>query len=285
MNLSKDFLSSPRFIVIGGHKCGTSSLHNYFQQHPDILMPKIKGQDILNKQNLDIADYEKSYEPRTNKKIFGEVSSTYFQSTPACSAIKKYFPHAKLLMMLRNPCDRAFSNFNAQSNRQKLDYQFQEISQHPEKFHGIIRLGFYYDNIKQYLDIFEKKQFKAFLFDEFVENKQKFFTELFQFIEVDDDFVPDTSVIIRKGGKIKYRGVKNFILSNPILKKTASLIVKPFTNSEQRANLSRKVNNIFIDKIPFPDEIREDLINIYREDILKTQELLDINLSHWLKIS
>ncbi|MEA5508800.1 sulfotransferase domain-containing protein [Crocosphaera sp. UHCC 0190] len=282
MNSLSYFLSSPRFIVIGGHKCGTSSLHSYFKQHPDILMPKIKGQDLLNKGDLDIADYQKSYEMITNQKIFGEVSSNYFQSHKACSEIKKYFAHIKLLMILRNPVDRAFSHFNMISAEQKLNVQFTEIDQNHDKFGEIIRLGFYYDNLKQYIDTFGKHQLKVFLFDSFIKNKQQFFEEVFQFIEVDDKFLPNTSVILRKGGEVKNRGLKEFILSNPILHKTASLLTKPFTTSEQRYNFYKKIDNVFIEKPSLTNEAREIFINIYREDILKTQELLDINLSHYL---
>ncbi|MEA5535226.1 sulfotransferase family protein [Crocosphaera sp. XPORK-15E] len=285
MNSLSDFLSSPRFIVIGGHKCGTSSLHTYFQQHPDILMPKIKGQDLLNKLNLDIVDYEKSYEPITTQRIFGEVSSNYFQSDKACSEIKKYFPHTKLLMILRHPADRAFSHFNMMAAEQKFDFKFTEINQYPEKFGSIIQLGFYYDNLKQYIDTFGKHPLKVFLFDSLIKNKQQFFAEVFRFLEVDDQFLPNTSVIMRKGGKVKHQGIKEFILSNSIFKKTASIMIKPVTNSEERYNLYKKVDNLFIEKVSLDNNLRESLINIYREDILKTQELLDINLSHWLKVS
>ena len=61
MNLS-DFLNANRFIVLGGHKCGTSSLHSYLKQHPEIIMPMDKGQDILGRSKLDIEDYKASYD-------------------------------------------------------------------------------------------------------------------------------------------------------------------------------------------------------------------------------
>lgn len=284
MNSSQSFFNSPRFIVIGGHKCGTSSLHYYLKQHPEILMPKTKGQDLLNKVNLDIKTYEKSYETRTSEKIFGEVSSSYFQSQKACKAIKKYFPRAKLLIMLRNPVDRAFSDFNALSNRQEIKGKFTDIVKNPEPSNSIIRLGFYYDFLKLYLNSFEKNQFKPLVFDDFVNNRKIFYQQFFQFVEVDDQFIPDTSVIIRKGGTVKHEKIKKMFFSNPKIKSAAAMLLKPFTNSNQRYSLKKKIDNLFIEKKSLSNEFRENLIKVYREDILKTQELLDIDLSHWLKI-
>lgn len=289
MNSSKDFLTAPRFIVIGGHKCGTSSLHYYLKQHPDIAMPKTKGQDLLNKVNLDIKVYEESYEVRTSEKIFGEVSSSYFESKRACQAIKQYFPNSKLLIVLRNPVDRAFSNFNGAYNAGKIKGKFEEVIHTLEPSHTIIRLGFYYKHLKPYLDNFEQEQLQPLVFDDFVKNKEKFYQQLFQFIEVDENFVPDTSVIIRKGGVVKYKNLQkmifsNPILSNPMIKNTVSKVVKSFTSSNQRYNLRKKVGNMFVEKKSVSNELRASLIEVYREDILKTQELLDIDLSHWFNI-
>ncbi len=285
MNLPKDFFTSPRFIVIGGHKCGTSSLHHYLKQHPDIVMPKIKGEDLLNKVNLDIEAYEKSYELKTSEKIFGEVSSVYFQSEKACQTIKEYFPHSKLLMVLRNPVDRAFSDFNALSNRQQIKGKFKDIAYRPQPSNKIVKLGFYYNTVKLYIENFERDQFKSLIFDDFVKNKEKFYKEFFQFVEVDDSFLPDTSVIVRKGGQVKHKKLQNLLFSNPIIKNTASTMLKPFTNTSQRYNLRKKVDNMFIEKKTLSKEMRENLMKVYREDILKTQDLLDIDLSHWFNLA
>ena len=86
---------------------------------------------------------------------------------------------------------------------------------------------------------------------------------------------------MRKGGKQKE--LKKAIFSNPFLKATARTIIKPLTNQQQRYSLSKKFDNLFLTKNSLPDDLRSSLIDYYREDILRTQELLDINLSHWLK--
>lgn len=129
MSSLESFLRSNRFIVLGGHKCGTSSLHAYLKQHPEIVMPRIKGQDILNRPRLTIEDYRNSYDIPTRESVFGEVSSVYLQSERACQSIKKNFPNAKLLAILRNPADRAFSNYNVLPGVKKNQLRLQDIIQ------------------------------------------------------------------------------------------------------------------------------------------------------------
>ncbi|MDJ0576898.1 MAG: sulfotransferase [Xenococcaceae cyanobacterium MO_234.B1] len=283
MSSLKNFLNSNRFIVLGGHKCGTSSLHAYLKQHPEIIMPRIKGQDILNRPSLTIEDYKNSYDTITTQKVFGEVSSVYLQSEKACLSIKKYFPEAKLLAILRNPVDRAFSHFNTLSDGKKSQLKFKNICQNPQQFktNSILNIGLYYSNLKRYFENFNNQQIRILLFDLLVNNKRKFFSDFFEFIEVSQDFLPDTSFIVRKGGKQKE--LKKAIFSNPFLKATARTIIKPLTNQQQRYSLSKKFDNLFLTKNSLPDDLRSSLIDYYREDILRTQELLDINLSHWLK--
>jgi len=78
------------FIVIGGHKCGTTSLHSYLGQHPEICLPKIKGQDFFSRMGNNqsfrkFEDYIASYDEREllKSKVSGEVSSVYLSSDKA----------------------------------------------------------------------------------------------------------------------------------------------------------------------------------------------------------
>lgn len=286
MNLS-DFLNANRFIVLGGHKCGTSSLHSYLKQHPEIIMPIDKGLDILGRSKLDIEDYKASYDTHQiiNQKTFGEVSSTYWRSETACLSIKKYFPNVKLLAILRNPVDRAFSHYQMLSNQGKCQSKWEDICQNPQNFNtnGILTNGLYYTRLKSYLEEFEDKQIYILLFDSFVADQKKFFSELFNFVGVSQDFIPDTSYIVRKGGQKKGSKLQKIFLSNNFMKTTAKRIIRPFTNEKQRYMLGKKLSNLLVVKRKLPNQSKSNLIDYYREDILKTQDIIDIDLSHWLK--
>jgi len=278
------------FIVLGGHKCGTTSLHHYLGQHPEIAMPQLKGQDIFNKPRMTLEDYRNQYNTITKEKIVGDISSAYLYSERACINIKHYFPQAQLIAILRNPFDRAFSNFYdiAETHPLRRRFAFEDICKNPDNFldEGVVYLGLYYSFLKMYLEQFDRSQMHIFLFEDFVKNKPFFFSSLFEFTGVDPKFLPDTSVIMRKGGKV---GIGNKtikqLFENQLFHFFVGKLVKPFTTSNQRRLIYLKAKNMFVkrkSRSSVSNQLRENLINFYREDIVKTQDLLGIDLSHWL---
>ena len=288
MSSLDNFLNSDHFIVLGGHKCATSSLHAYLKQHPEIAMPRTKGRDILNRPNLAIEDYQKSYDPLTSERVFGEVSSTYWRSEIAYLAIEKYFPKAKLIFVLRHPADRAFSHFNFLSQEHNRTVKFKDICQNPANFLGksgrkIITNGLYYSHLKRYLNRFGREQICVLLFDTLTKSKKEFFSTLFKFIEVQDDFLPNTSFIVRKGGKVISPKNNKLLSENSFLRHTIRGLIRPFTTVEQRYFLGKRLQNLLVRPESMNQESRDSLTNFYREDIVKVQDLLELDLSHWLK--
>ncbi len=281
------FLNWDRFIILGGHKCGTSSMHFYLGQHPEIAMPETKGKDILNQPQLNIEDYKNLYNNYQNQKVFGEVSSAYLYNERGFNNIKQFFPKAKLIVILRNPAERAFSHFNMIKNLKKIDINFEDICKNPDNFIkgenlGIINNGLYYSYLKKYFDEFSREQIMVVLFDTFIQERAKFFTSLFKFVGVKEDFLPDTSVIIRQGGK-KNQTINQLISSKNPLIKGLKTVLKPLTTSQQRYMLQKKVEGLFKTKETLSKNSTNKLTSFYQDDILKVQELTNIDLSHWLK--
>lgn len=240
------FLKANRFIVLGGHKCGTSSLHSYLSQHPEITLPKEKGQDLLNKKNLSLTDYINSYELSDSATIYGEVSSVYLYSEKVRTRIKENFPNCKLIVIIRNPVDRAFSNYKESFNSdpQAINKQFSEICQNPSTDIEYLKNGMYSTFIEQYLELFDEKQILILLFDDLVNDQKTFFQKIFQFINVDDTFQPDTGYVIRKGGTLKQNILTKFLLNSSSLKKIAKIFINPLTTSKQRYILYHKIRNL-----------------------------------------
>ena len=67
------------------------------------------------------------------------------------------------------------------------------------------------------------------------------------------------------------------------MRATAKIMIRPFTSEKQRYILGKKLSNFFVVKKKLPNQLKSNLIDYYREDILKTQDIIDIDLSHWLK--
>ena len=117
----------PNFLIIGSAKAGTTSLHYYLNQHPEIYMTAVKeprffalegknlnfsgpDKDIINSTSVTTyEEYIALFEEVSSEKAIGETSPLYLYSEKAIQRIHHYLPDVKLIVILRNPIDRAFS--------------------------------------------------------------------------------------------------------------------------------------------------------------------------------
>ena len=193
----------PNFICIGTQKGGTGSLIEYLNIHPDIFMkpgeshlfdrPLINGK--LTKK--DIIKYENSFQ--TNKILIGEKTPSYNYLRYAMDRIYNYDKNIKLIILLREPIARAFSQYNMSLSFLKKtlnDVTEKEIintfkQQENIKLHKLrskgehfIQRGFYYKIIKYILSKFPRKNVYIGISEEIKKNKLKYYNEIYEFLGV-----------------------------------------------------------------------------------------------------
>lgn len=192
----------PNFIIIGAQKAGTNSLFNVLTNHPDIF---IKGGethlfDKPKNQHFDhstISNYEKSF--KTNKTCVGEKTPSYYYLLFAIDRIHHYYPDIKIILILREPISRAFSQFNMNSktvnkslknlNDQEIIHEF-EKEQHVQ-LRDIQKNGAYYitrgyyDEIIEYLySKFPKKNIYIGIAEEIKDYKLTNYNNILDFLNV-----------------------------------------------------------------------------------------------------
>jgi len=113
------YRNSKHFFILGAAKCGTSSLYYYLDQHPEILMSTPKETLFFEKEYHQGVDYFRSkYFPNYNGETFlGEARHRNLYLPYIPDRLAKSFPDAKLIIMLRNPVDRAYSHYVHCKNR------------------------------------------------------------------------------------------------------------------------------------------------------------------------
>lgn len=190
------------FCIIGAQRSGTTYLYKILDEHPEIFLAKpikpepkyfLEGNESLLNKDYYLNKYFSDLGP--NVKIIGEKSTSYIEYDIS-NKIKSLFPKSKVIAILRNPVDRAISNyfFSLQNGLEKRSlrevfiekkpppiYKNKKISVSPFDY---IQRGFYTQYLIPYMKTFGEK-FKILIFEEFVDSDQKI-RELFRFLNVNE---------------------------------------------------------------------------------------------------
>lgn len=277
-------MNAPHFIVVGAHKAGTTSLHHYLNQHPDIFLPSVKGADLLCQHAIteleNAGDYLAQFDAAETGQMCGEVSSVYLHAgKPITEKIKRLFPTVKIIAMLRNPIDRTYSHaLWARSYAPDEVPHLDELILNSKKF---LSPGLYATHLKQYFSCFGRDQIKLIRYDDFQNSSSQLITELYRFIGVDDRFTPDISRR-HHSGTLKLSNSYNSLLKtrasvSPVLK---ALIPKPIRGTIRNA-LYRKSH---APKPLMSRQLRLELVNYFRDEIMELKELTNLDVLHWLDL-
>lgn len=296
----------PNFLVFGAAKSGTTSIYKYLEQHPDVFMSSFKepgffafegekptlngpgAQKWVDKWVVtDLESYQKLFTDYNGEKAIGEASPYYIYYPKSAATIHKHVPNIKLIAILRNPVDRAFSNYVwAVRDRAESITNFQDALAAEEnriqenwgpKWH-YKNQGFYYRQLKPYYELFKREQIKIYLYENFVKQPVAVMQDIFDFLEIDDSFVPNMSRKHNKSRIPKNKFWHQFLdKPNPF-----KSIIKPLLPLDFRQNLKQNAKEKNLFKPTITPEIRQQLIAEYREDISKLQDLIGQDLSKWL---
>ena len=282
----------PNFFMVGGGKAGTSSLYFYMKEHPDIYMSPIKephyfADKELLADHIDVNsvvdswdEYIRLFDGAQNERIRGEASATYLYYADPC-LLKSCFPDAKILITLRDPAERAYSHYLMDVRAQLIDpYKLPFISAVKE-MPMFTRIGFYYEHVRKYIEVFGKSDVKIILFDDLKRDSLTVVRDIFGFLRVDASFKPDVGVRYNTFAFPRNRMAFKLI-SNKGLKRMVKLLFPPEAADRIRA-FSRRILMNSSRKPEMGEEARNFLRNLYRDDVRRLQDLVGRDLSHWLK--
>ncbi len=296
-------MSLPHFLGLGAAKAGTTSLRHYLIAHPDVFVVRAEPRFFASEnQDLDsqhpshhqtvtnIDEYKNLFNEAKTEKVIGEISPAYLHSKDASKRIKHYVPDVKLFAILRNPVDRAFAHYlqMVKSGAEPIT-DFSEALNSSKEYisNGWIRkrfyleFGFYHKQLSRYYKLFDKNNIKVFLLDDLKIEPKKLVQELYSFIGVDETYLPDMSVNYNPGGIPKNQTIQR-LLAQPSKYKTYAARVLPTKVYQELVRFRLHLQNKNLRKVTFPEELREPLINLYKEDVTKLQDLIDRDLSNWL---
>ncbi len=202
----------PNFIVIGAQRCGSTSLHKYIIEHPQVLEPITKEINFFTQEfERGLSWYEAHFPsiPEGSAYITGEASTSYLDSdndTP--HRLFNLYPHVKLLVILRNPVERAISHYNqlvklGRENRSleealKTEMEILEgiediwsvRQQYWSVGKGYIWRGLYVYFLKQWMSVFPRERFLIVRSENLFKHPWVTMKRVFEFLEVSDYQLP-----------------------------------------------------------------------------------------------
>ena len=284
------------FFIVGVPKAGTTSLYHYLSEHPQVEMSSQKEPDYfsdkaINEQGMyytknrvnSLAKYESLFVQKESV-VYGEASVSYLFYENVPEDIKKYNPNAKIIIMLRNPIERAFSHYLMDYRLGLISDSFENVlakkSKHKNAhlfYQQYIEVSKYSKQIQRYLDFFEKDSILFIDYEDLKINVSKTVDLVYNFLHISTEFAADINTKHNTFTMPKNKVIR-LIYSFVFLRKILTFLFPTYLVKNIRVLLFKS------DKKPeLLKETRSLLKRIFNDDIKNLEEVLCKDYSKWIK--
>lgn len=292
-------MSKPNLFIVGAAKSGTTSLHHYLSQHPNIFMSTPKELNFFcfdfwldrehNDRNFFIFNKKSylNYFLNSKENIVGESSPYYLYSKVAAKEIYKFNPDAKIIIMLREPVAFMYSlylhnkrNIHEKSKTFENALEQERVESIYTNQNFLVDKLFYrkfsnfHKQIKRFLDIFESKNIKIILFDDFKKDAEKEFLDVLSFLGL-EEFKLESYNIRNKGKNIDLSNSYKFFKT--LQKKISNSHFKILLPYSFRVKLGEKIFNMYQNKnkkFLIDSQLKFDLMREKKKEVVALNEVL-----------
>lgn len=274
----------PNFLIIGAAKCATRWMCRCLTEHPQVFIPVDEPFHFC--RNYDPADplpawYRRLFEPAGDKPVIGENSNTYISHRMVPARLHGALPEAKLIVVMRNPIDRAYSDYGMHLRRGGISRDL-GLYLDPDRAinNDFLEKGFYLEQIERFMKFYPRQRFCVVLYDDLRRDPLSVYRTLFGFLGVDPSFEPAS--LERKVNTAKD---KVFL---PQFKHTVnqSGVGRWAWDLGRRIGIrtvARKVMARSYEHPPLTDELRAKLRLFYRDETVRLADWLGRDLTHWIE--
>ncbi len=295
----------PNFFIVGAPRAATSSLYLHLKGHPHVYMPTVKEPHFFAQVELGgeldtdyvrslgqfrrEEDYLRLFEDAGTSPAVGEASVHYLYDELAPVRIHERIPEAKIIITLRDPVERAYSHYLTTSARgESVGESFRDAIikdyARPRKVLGqaflYVESGLYYQGVKRYLNTFGPERVRIYLYDDFVSNTAGVIKDVCRFLGV--PFLEGRFFDPRK----KYN-ISGASRSAIVPRLWATHPVRLIEGWLMRGRMPWAVRLVLRRLLrrsapPIDSKARRFLQSLYRDDIVKLQDLIGRDLRNWL---
>jgi hypothetical protein len=302
-------MRKPNLFIVGHAKTGTTALHRFLGEHPDVYMTGVKEPHYFCKDFHEESDKfhghqlfyqfrdEKSYldlfAKAESEKWIGEASAEYLSSQVVAEEIHKFNPDAKIIIMLRSPVDWLNSLHNLYVNTttdnvkdfakvielEPLRKQGKFIAPRvrcPSWLYYTERVK-YRDQVKRFYDVFDPAQIKVVISEDFRTDNDATYEDVLKFLDIDPKFTAEFRPVNSRT-KMRFEGVTNLIY-HPTLRKVYQAIFSPEMYEWMREKVVEPILWKKDDGESFvSSELRDRLMHVFKPEVLKISEFMGVDL-------
>lgn len=286
-------MALPDFLIIGAPRAGTTSLHNYLGQHPQVFMCPVKEPNFFRQEDESFSrkprsarEYEALFDRAEPGQRIGEVSPAYLVSQSAPRLAHELVPEATIVAILRDPAARAFSDYQSwvRSGGETLDF---DQAVRDGQGTGVRPLGhylnpgFYFRHLTHWLSEFPRERLHVFLYEDLCDDTDAFFRKLCGALGIGREFRFDAATRYNPSGKLRNRLLQKVLEPSRMTAAVERVLPAILKRYGQKVLFAARAANL--DPARLDDTTRQALIEIYRDDVIQTQELIGRDLSAWLR--
>ena len=276
------------FSVCGAPKAGTTALHRYLDAHPEVCMSDPKETDFFQHNYHRGWDwFESCFDPHGHERIFGEASPGNMIHPDAPARIAKHRPDARLIFVLRNPIERAYSQYyyGVMRGTDTSHKSFSALIRDSGDAWGrrVLELGMYHAQLQRFEQYFARDQLFVGLYEDLRADNKAFVRQILDFLAVDSSVgMLDVEAKVNETRYPRHTGLLRtaYAVWNPIKH------LLPVTAVDAMFGLRSRIRDMFFqsgtqEKPPMGPDNRALLRNLYAEPNAQLEEWLGKDLSHW----
>jgi hypothetical protein len=285
-------MSWPDFLFLGAPRSGTTQLYEGLRQHPAIFMSEVKeplyfvSATYRLHRTASASAYQALFKAALPGQVKGEASTLYLFDPEAPRRIHEELPHARLIAILRQPADRAYSQYvferllerePAATFEAALAAEARRLQVHQNPFLFYTQVGRYAGQVRRYLDLFDPSQMLWLLQDDLWRDQAGTFRRIFEFLGVDPAFVPHLEQRVNMSGVPRHRSLYQWL-------HWGARPLKNWLPGHWVNGLRGQADRTLLRAAPrMAPETRQRLQQAYRDDIEETGRLIGRDLSAWLR--
>ncbi len=300
----------PKWLMIGAPRTGSTALNDALEQHPDFFLargkethffsydgdasvPPMRALNIPYRGVRTLAEYRENFEGGAAFSHPGEIDPSILKAAPyAVPKIRETLgTNIPMLVVLRHPVERAYSNYLlhcrvGSESAPFAPYVYVETPRTPQEFIAVDRyFGFslYAASLQLFFETFGRAQFLILLYDDLKADPQAYMRRILEFLNADTRIIPTLSPETNAGGMMsEFQGQFNHP-EHPARRFARACLPLSLRGVIRKSFGWKSSGSEFFVKPDLDPELRAALMPRFRDDILRTQDLIQRDLSHWLQ--